>query len=70
MAKSKLKGRARSVIARKDAEGKLKVLTFHQSASIDHDLAQELKKVKTEFESKEKNSRAYVAKVELASYAR
>lgn len=67
---AKLESRASKVISKMDKEGKVKKLTFHQSASIDHKLATGFKKVKTEFEAKEKNSRAFVAQVELASLNR
>ena len=64
---AKLVSRAYQVISKMEKEGRVKTLSFQQSASIDHKLATGLKKVKTEFETKEKNSRAYVAKMELAS---
>jgi hypothetical protein len=67
---AKLVSQASKVITKMELEGKVKTLTFHQSASIDHKLATDFKKVKTEFEAKEKNSRAFVAKVELASFNR
>lgn len=67
---AKLVSRATKVISLMEENGKVKTLTFHQSASIDHKLATGLKKIKTEFEVKEKNSRAFVAQVELASFNR
>ena len=67
---AKLVSQASKVITKMEQEGKVKTLTFHQSASIDHKLATGFKKVKTEFETKEKNSRAFVAQVELASFNR
>ncbi|MEE9361974.1 MAG: hypothetical protein V3U92_05190 [Cellulophaga sp.] len=66
----KLVSRASLLIKSMKEEGKVKTLTFHQSASIDHKLATGLKKIKTEFETKEKNSRAYVAQVELTCFNR
>lgn len=65
---AKLVSRASMLISKMEQEGNVKTLTFRQSASIDHKLATGFKKVKTEFESKEKNSRAYAAQVELASF--
>jgi len=65
---AKLVSQASKVINKMEKEGKVITLTFHQSASIDHKLATGFKKIKTEFESKEKNSRAFVAQVELASF--
>jgi hypothetical protein len=67
---AKLVSRSSQVFSKMEQEGKVKTLTFHQSSSIDHKLATGLKKVKMEFESKEKNSRAFAAQVELASLNR
>lgn len=67
---AKLISRASQVIGKMQDQGKVKTLTFKQSASIDHKLAIGLKKIKNDFEVKEKNSRAYVAKIELSSFNR
>ena len=64
---AKLESRASRVIGKMQSDGKVKTLTFKQTASIDHKLASSLKQIKNEFEVKEKNSRAYVAKIELSS---
>lgn len=64
----KLTSRATQVIQRMQDQGKVNILTFKQTASIDHQLATGLKKIKSDFEVKEKNSRAYVAKIESSTY--
>lgn len=67
---AKLISRSNQIISKMEEDGKVKTLTFRQSASIDHKLATGFKKIKTVFESKEKNSRAYAAQVELGSLSR
>jgi len=64
----KLKSRSFKIIEDLDKKGKVKTLTPKQSHAIDHELALELKKIKNDFLLKEKNSRAFVAKLELTSY--
>lgn len=51
-------------------EGRVKTLTSEKSALLDHELAQSLSRIKGEFLVKEKNSRAFVANMELAKLAR
>lgn len=65
---AKLTSRASLVIQRMQDQGKVNALTFKQAASIDHELATGLKKIKSDFEIKEKNSRTYVAKIEASTY--
>ena len=67
---AKLTSRATVVIDQMKEDNKVTTLNFEQSAHIDHKLATGLREVKTQFEIKEKNSRAYVAQVELASFTR
>jgi hypothetical protein len=64
---AKLRSLASEVIEKMNKEGKVKTLSFHETASIDHRLATGLRKVKNQFEVKEKNSRAFVSKIELSS---
>lgn len=65
---AKLISRATEVITQMKENQKVEILSFEDSAKIDNELALALQKVKTEFEVKEKNSRAFVAQVELASF--
>lgn len=65
---AKLRSLASIVIDQMNKEGKVQTLSFQQTASIDHELANGLKKVKNEFEVKEKNSRAYVSQIEMSSF--
>ena len=64
---AKLKTLASSVIEKMEKEGKVQNLTFHETAVIDIEFAEALTKVKNEFEVKEKNSRAFVSRIELSS---
>ena len=64
---AKLTSRSAKVMKQLEKDGKMQILSFRESAHIDHKLATELQKIKTDFEVKEKNSRAHVAKIELAS---
>ena len=64
---AKLTSRSRRVFEKLEQDGKVTTLSFQQSSSIDHNLATKLRKIKTEFEVKEKQSRAYVAQIELSS---
>jgi len=64
----KLEGRAQKLIRELEEQGKVKILTFEQSAKIDSDFAKEFAPVKREFERKERASRAYIAQIESTHY--
>lgn len=65
----KLTDRTSQVIENMKREGRMVVLSAEDSSSIDHALAKEIFKIKQDFEQKERNSRAFVAKVELGYYS-
>lgn len=52
-----------TVIDKMEKNGKVKNLTFQESAAIDHDLALGLKEIKNDFELKRNNSINYVSKI-------
>jgi len=66
---AKLISMASIIIDEMKRDGKVNPISFQQSASIDHELATGLKRIKNDFEVKEKNSRAFVSKIELSSFS-
>jgi len=57
-----------STVKAMEVQGKVKSLSFEETSSIDRELSLKLKEIKNDYELKEKNSVAYVAKMELASF--
>lgn len=56
------------VIKKMEENNKVQTLSFAESAKIDSNLADGLKKIKSDFECKDKNSRAFIANLELRSF--
>ena len=67
---AKLESHISKVINHLNSEGRIKLLSYTQSSKIDHELALEFKKIKNDFDLKEKKSRSLVAKIELSSLNR
>lgn len=55
-----MKTKRSKITERMNKEGKIKTLTFHQSAAIDHKIAMQFEKLKSDFIRKESNSRMSV----------
>lgn len=61
----KLKGEAQILTEAMKRAGKVHEVSRETSAAIDRGIAEGMKKAKQEFDKKERNSRAYMAAVEL-----
>ena len=62
------KSLVQGVIDQMEKEGRVKTLTFEQSAEIDQAFTREYLQIKKKAERLEKNSRDYIAQIEATHY--
>lgn len=67
---AKLVSRVSRTLGHLNDQGRVHSLTFEETAIIDRALAAKMKVIKSDYELKEKKSRAYIAKLELTSLSR
>ncbi len=66
----KFKSRISEIIDRLHVEGNVVDLSDEVTAAIENEIASTLKVVKSDFELKERKSRAYISDIELASLSK
>jgi hypothetical protein len=64
---AKLVSHISRVMNEMNRDGKITSVPFEESSKIDHELALKFRKIKNDFDLKERKSRSLVAEIELSS---
>lgn len=67
---AKLVSRVSQTLGHLSTQGRVRSLSYEETSTIDRALAAKMKDIKSDYELKEKKSRAYIANLELTSLSR